>query len=74
MTPCLALYFFFGPHRYAITHHAAEEAGVTACTVRPGEAIYIPFNWWHATLNLDAYNVFTSAFVLESPLSSAGPV
>ena len=44
-----------------------EEAaeGVLACTARAGEAIYIPSNWWHATLNLQDYNAFTSVFVRE---------
>ena len=40
-------------------------AGVAACTVREGEAIYIPSDWWHATLNLASYNAFTSVFVRE---------
>jgi hypothetical protein len=30
--------------------------------VHPGEAIYFPSEWWHATLNLDE-SVFMSTFV-----------
>ena len=32
------------------------------CTLRPGEAIYFPDKWWHATLNLDT-SVFISTFL-----------
>lgn len=35
------------------------------CTAHPGEVIYIPPQWWHATLNLDAWNVFFSVFTQE---------
>ena len=31
------------------------------CTVGPGELIYVPNMWWHATLNVDDC-VFVSAF------------
>lgn len=32
------------------------------CVVHPGEMIFFPTNWWHATLNLDE-SVFISTFV-----------
>jgi len=32
------------------------------CTLKPGEAIYFPDKWWHATLNLDT-SVFISTFL-----------
>ena len=32
------------------------------CTIRPGEAIYFPHGWWHATLNIDT-SVFISTFL-----------
>ena len=38
---------------------------ISECTVEEGEIIYIPPNWWHATFNLDEYNVFVSVFTLE---------
>lgn len=52
---------------YALARGQAggEASGVLACTVAQGEAIYIPAQWWHATLNLNAYTAFTSAFVRE---------
>ncbi|XP_074023818.1 jmjC domain-containing protein 8 isoform X2 [Numenius arquata] len=32
------------------------------CTLRPGEVLYFPDRWWHATLNLDT-SVFISTFL-----------
>ncbi|MBN3315385.1 JMJD8 protein, partial [Atractosteus spatula] len=32
------------------------------CTIRPGEVLYFPDRWWHATLNLDT-GVFISTFL-----------
>ncbi|NXG70054.1 JMJD8 protein, partial [Baryphthengus martii] len=32
------------------------------CTLRPGEVLYFPDHWWHATLNLDT-SVFISTFL-----------
>lgn len=31
--------------------------GVLYCVVEPGEALYVPDMWWHATWNLDEFNV-----------------
>lgn len=39
-----------------------EEVDILECTIRPGEAIYFPDKWWHATLNLDT-SVFISTFL-----------
>ena len=33
------------------------------CTISPGEVLYFPSHWMHATLNLDLYNAFFSVFV-----------
>lgn len=61
---------FHGNHTqlsYALQQQASGlEAGVLTCAVAPGEAIYIPSQWWHATLNLHAYTAFTSVFVREA--------
>ncbi|CAL1589116.1 unnamed protein product [Knipowitschia caucasica] len=38
-----------------------EEAPLE-CTIRPGEALFFPDRWWHATLNLDT-SVFISTFL-----------
>lgn len=32
------------------------------CTIRPGEALYFPDRWWHATLNIKS-SVFISTFL-----------
>ena len=40
----------------------SKETDIYECTLRPGEAIYFPDKWWHATLNLDT-SVFISTFL-----------
>jgi len=32
---------------------AQRPLGLRACTLEPGEVLYLPENWWHATWNLD---------------------
>ena len=39
-----------------------SEIQLYECTLRPGEIIYFPDKWWHATLNLDT-SVFISTFL-----------
>jgi len=50
---------------WAAAGNATVAAGVVECTVAEGEALYIPPGWWHATLNLEAWNVFVSTFTHE---------
>ena len=38
------------------------------CTLNPGDLIYFPDGWHHATINLDTYTVFVSAFTTEHNL------
>jgi len=47
--------------------HEHEEVNkfVFSCLVKEGEIIYVPPNWWHATLNLKTYNAFVSTFTRE---------
>ena len=45
---------------------SANNSAVLECVVGAGEVIYVPPNWWHATLNLGVYNVFVSTFTRES--------
>lgn len=35
------------------------------CTLNPGETVYFPDQWHHATINLDTYTVFVSTFTTE---------
>ncbi|CAJ1937884.1 unnamed protein product [Cylindrotheca closterium] len=35
------------------------------CTLNPGDIIYFPNMWWHATINLDDYTAFVSTFTQE---------
>ena len=39
-----------------------ERDEIIECVIRPGEALYFPSNWYHATLNLSPYTVFISTF------------
>ena len=44
---------------------AALEDRVLGCTCEPGDVIYVPPMWWHATLNLDPWTFFVSTFTQE---------
>lgn len=35
------------------------------CTLFPGEYLYFPDKWWHATINLETYTAFVSVFTTE---------
>lgn len=35
------------------------------CTLHPGDMVYFPNMWWHATINLDEYTAFISTFTQE---------
>ena len=35
------------------------------CTLQPGDMVYFPDGWHHATINLDTYTVFVSTFTTE---------
>jgi hypothetical protein len=39
------------------------------CTLEPGDLIYFPDRWWHATINLDPYTVFVSSFTTEHDIT-----
>jgi len=39
-----------------------ENTYIYECTLKPGELIYFPDKWWHATLNIDT-SVFISTFL-----------
>ncbi|KAL7581201.1 hypothetical protein ACA910_005986 [Epithemia clementina (nom. ined.)] len=38
------------------------------CTLNPGDLIYFPDEWWHATINLDPYTASISTFTTEHHL------
>ncbi len=39
-----------------------KEIELFECTLKPGEVIYFPDKWWHATLNIET-SVFISTFL-----------
>ncbi|XP_067859417.1 jmjC domain-containing protein 8 isoform X2 [Heptranchias perlo] len=42
--------------------HLSEVDKPMECTIHPGEVLYFPDRWWHATLNIDT-SVFISTFL-----------
>ena len=42
-----------------------REQNYYECTLDPGDVIYFPNHWWHATINLDRYTAFISTFTNE---------
>jgi hypothetical protein len=40
-------------------------ASLLSCELGPGQVLYIPPSWWHATLNSQQYNTFVSTFTRE---------
>lgn len=41
------------------------DARIQHCTIVPGELVYFPHDWPHATLNLDPYTSFASTFLVN---------
>jgi hypothetical protein len=55
-----------------------ESAAVMECTLGPGDVIYVPPSWFHATLNLEPWTAFVTTFTREpfhrGPAASAARV
>jgi hypothetical protein len=54
--------------RYWMEHSytsLAPEKHPYECTLEPGDLIYFPHEWYHATINLDPYTAFVSTFTTE---------
>ena len=45
------------------TESGPSEKKPFECTIHPGEMIYFPDRWHHATINLDSYTCFVSSFL-----------
>jgi hypothetical protein len=50
---------------------AAQKAEVAV--LEPGDAIYLPFHWWHAVDSLDPVNVFVNYWWNPAPASLGNP-
>jgi len=48
--------------QWFLEDYPTEKVALHECTIRPGEAIFFPDGWWHATLNIDTA-VFISTFL-----------
>jgi hypothetical protein len=44
-------------------NHQKAPDDLYECIIRPGEMLYFPPRWMHATLNLEEYNLFVSLFL-----------
>eukprot|EP00472_Partenskyella_glossopodia_P002916 CAMPEP_0197523392 /NCGR_PEP_ID=MMETSP1318-20131121/8332_1 /TAXON_ID=552666 /ORGANISM="Partenskyella glossopodia, Strain RCC365" /LENGTH=265 /DNA_ID=CAMNT_0043076069 /DNA_START=128 /DNA_END=925 /DNA_ORIENTATION=+ len=42
-----------------------EKGHLYECVISPGEVLYFPYGWYHATLNIGAETVFISTFTQE---------
>ena len=49
---------------YTYTNMTAEQRPLE-CTLAPGDILYFPDRWYHATINLDPYTAFVSSFTQE---------
>ncbi len=54
--------------RYAETMEVAQSA-----ELQPGDAIYIPFHWWHAVDSLEAVNLFVNYWWNDAPARTGNP-
>jgi hypothetical protein len=50
----------------------AAKLGQSA-TLEPGDAIYIPFHWWHAVESLDPINAFVNYWWNPAPAGMGNP-
>lgn len=46
-------------------HYPSAQSPPLECTLNPGDLIYFPDRYWHATVNLDPYTAFVSSFTTE---------
>lgn len=51
--------------------HLAPHELPLQCTLAPEELIYVPGNWYHATINLGEISVFISSFIDEGRMEKA---
>mmetsp|Transcript_9673 Transcript_9673/g.13428 ORF Transcript_9673/g.13428 Transcript_9673/m.13428 type:complete len:291 (-) Transcript_9673:85-957(-) len=52
--------FWFSHHLPTLSQSAKP---LFDCTLEPGQLLFFPNDWWHATLNLDHHNIFFSTFI-----------
>jgi hypothetical protein len=54
--------------RFAEAMHTAQ-----AAVLEPGDAIYIPFHWWHAVDSLEPVNLFVNYWWNDAPRTGGSP-
>lgn len=57
--------------RYPLFAEAAKHA--QSAVLEPGDAIYIPFHWWHGVDSLDAVNIFINYWWSPAPAGLGKP-
>ncbi len=61
------------PDLHQFPRFAEAMAVAETATLAPGDAIYIPFHWWHAVDSLEAVNVFANYWWNPAPAGMASP-
>ena len=53
--------------------YAQAAAAAQGAVLEPGDAIYIPFHWWHGVDSLEPVNLFVNYWWNDAPKAGGGP-
>jgi hypothetical protein len=76
LTPAGTPVSMVDPHHPDLEHYprfAQAMATAQQAELRPGDAIYIPYHWWHGVDSLDALNLFINYWWSDAPPGAGGP-
>jgi hypothetical protein len=61
------------PDLEAYPRFAEAAASAQSATLEPGDAIYLPFHWWHAVDSLEKVNLFINYWWSDAPAGIGNP-